>query len=238
MSEAIAVMRRHELKYIIDQNQTDFLIDALKDYMKIDKYGKTSVASIYYDTTDSRLIRTSLERPNFKEKIRLRAYNFPVDNNHVFLEVKRKADGVVYKRRVETTTSNVESFFDYKMDLLKQNQIAKEIAYFRNYYGKLIPKCVIIYDRIAYDMENSDLRVTFDFNPRYRLDHLSLDYSSDGIPLLDNGLAILEIKAQDAIPLWLSHLLDKGKIYKNSFSKYGKVYENSINLGKESSNYV
>ena len=225
MADAIVVMKRYELKYILTKEQADFLVGAIKDHMHIDKYGLTQVASLYYDTCDSRLIRNSLEKPEFKEKIRLRSYGLANTDQEVYLELKRKAYGVVYKRRVSTKINDVNDFFAYKSEINAHAQIAKEITYFRNFYGSLIPKCLIIYDRVAYETEGSSLRLTLDYNPRYRLDNLRLDYSMEGIPLLDDNKAILEIKAQDMIPLWLSHILDQGKIYKQSFSKYGRVFE-------------
>ena len=239
MSAAIVVMDRYELKYVLSKEQVTSLVDALKGHMKIDKYGKTTIASLYYDTIDSRLIRTSLEKPKFKEKIRLRSYGMADDDKKVFLELKRKAYGVVYKRRVETKVKDVNDFFNHKVDIVAEGQIAKEITYFRDYYGKLVPSCLIIYDRVAYEEENGNLRLTIDYNPRYRIDNLRLDYSMDGIPLLKDDEAILEIKIQDSIPLWLSHILDKYKIFINGFSKYGKAYEKQILEAKERGiNYV
>lgn len=229
MSEAIVVMKRYELKYILNREQVEYLVEALNGHMIVDKYGKTSIASLYYDTIDSRLIRNSLEKPEFKEKIRLRSYGIASTGKPVFLELKRKAYGIVYKRRVETSIDDVNNFFNYKANIFANGQIAKEITYFRNYYGSLIPSCLIIYDRVAYFEEDGDLRLTIDYNPRYRLDNLRLDYSMDGISLLEDGYAILEVKVQSALPLWLCHILDEGKIYKNSFSKYGKAYEKLIN---------
>ena len=233
MSDAIVVMDRYELKYVLTKEQIGNLIQALDGHMKVDKYGKTSIASLYYDTADSRLIRKSLEKPKFREKIRLRSYGLATGDKPVFLELKRKAYGIVYKRRVETKVEDVNDFFDYKLDHVADGQIAKEITYFRNYYGKLVPSCLIIYDRVAYFEEEGDLRLTIDYNPRYRIDNLTLDYSMEGTSPLKDGEAILEVKVQDSVPLWLSHILDKYKIYNNSFSKYGKAYESVHKMTKE-----
>ena len=228
MSDAIIVMKRYELKYIMNKEKTEYLVNALKGHMEIDKYGKTSIASLYYDTPDSRLIRYSLEKPEFKEKVRLRSYGLAEDGKPVFLELKRKAYGIVYKRRVETSVDDVNKFFSYQANIFANGQIAREITYFRDYYGTLVPACLIIYDRVAYYETGGSLRLTIDYNPRYRLDNLNLNTSMEGTPLISEDAAILEIKVQEAIPLWLSHILDEGKIYKNSFSKYGKAYENQL----------
>lgn len=228
MSEAIIVMKRYEMKYILNKEQVEYLVEALKGHMEVDEYGKTSIASLYYDTVSFRLIRNSIEKPEFKEKVRLRSYGLAKPGKPVFLELKRKAQGIVYKRRVVTNVEDVNRFLSGESNIFANGQIAKEITYFRDYYGSLIPSCLIIYDRVAYFEPGGDLRLTIDYNPRYRLDNLNLDTSMEGISLLNEGEAILEIKVQEAMPLWLSNILSKGKIYKNSFSKYGEAYKQQI----------
>ena len=220
----IAVMKRYELKYVLTKEQTDFIKESLNGHMQQDIYGKTSIASLYYDTPDRRLIRESLEKPDFKEKIRLRSYGQASLNSPVFLELKRKAYGIVYKRRVQSTIPLAKRFFDKENSCGYEGQIQKEITNFIGYYNNLAPSCIIIYDRTAYFEPDGDLRLTIDENPRYRTDDLDLTSSMEGISLLDKGGSILEVKVQNAIPLWLSSILSKGKIYKNSFSKYGEAY--------------
>ena len=223
--DMITVMKRYELKYIISKEQELYLKEALKGHMEIDKYGLTQIASLYYDTPDYRLIRASIEKPPFKEKIRLRSYGLATDSSNVFLELKRKYQGIVYKRRVVTTIPAVKAFFNDEEDICADGQIAKEISYFRDYYKNLVPACLIIYDREAYYEPNGNLRITFDGNPRYRITELDLKTNMEGISLLKEGYSILEIKVQDAMPLWLTHILEKGKIRKGTFSKYGEAFK-------------
>lgn len=228
--DAITTMKRYEIKYILNKEQVLYLRKALVGHMEIDQYGKTSIASIYYDTPDYRLIRTSIEKPPFKEKIRLRSYGLAKPGSTVFLELKRKADKIVYKRRVVTDEETVNKFFNYEGDVTADGQIAREITYFRNYYKNLNPAILIIYDRVAYYQKDGDLRITIDENPRYRVKDLNLTTSLEGNLLLPEGSAILEVKVQQAIPLWLSEILTKGKIYKSSFSKVGQAYIQQMNL--------
>ena len=223
--EAITVMKRYEMKYVLDKEQLDYLKNALVGHMEIDQYGKTSIASIYYDTPNYHLIRTSIEKPTYKEKIRLRAYGVVERGEPVYLEIKRKCEGVVYKRRIETSETDVSSFLNHDDDLLGEGQIAKEMVYFRDYYQKLEPKIMIAYDRTSYKEVNGNLRLTIDENPRYRTYDLNLHTSMDGQPLLPLGSSILEIKVQQEMPLWLADILDKGKIYQSSFSKVGTAYQ-------------
>ena len=230
MADAIVTMKRYEVKYILNQAQTEFLKKELVGHMELDQYGLTSIASIYYDTPDYRLIRTSIEKPPFKEKIRLRSYGLSKPGGKVFLELKRKAYGIVYKRRVVTTEDSVNRFFSYQGNITADGQIAREITYFRDYYQKLVPAILIIYDREAYFQPNGDLRLTLDHNPRYRTNDLNLTTSMEGKNLLPQGSSILEIKVQEAMPLWLTSILSKGQIYKSSFSKVGEAHKDQMRL--------
>ena len=229
---AITVMQRYELKYLLSAAQTDYLRERLKGRMEVDEFGLTSIASLYYDTPDYRLIRASIEKPKFKEKIRLRSYGIATDESPVFLELKRKYDGVVYKRRVQSTIPMVEKFFAGEGEICAGGQINREITYFRDYYKTLVPACLIIYDRTAYFEPGGDLRLTIDNDPRYRMEDLTLKKDMRGISLLPPGGTVLEIKVQGAMPLWLTDILSEGKIYKGSFSKYGSAYRRQIETAR------
>lgn len=224
----ITVMQRVEWKYILSAEQTAFFCERLKGHMEPDAYGLTTIASLYYDTPDKKLIRTSIEKPEFKEKIRLRAYGPATDRTPVYLELKRKAYGIVYKRRVSATIPEAEQFFAGELNLDESGQIDREITYFRDYYRSLVPSCMILYDRTAYYEPDGDLRLTIDRNPRYRTDRLDFYGAPTGIPLLKAGETILEIKVQDTIPLWLVRILSEGRIRRGSISKYGEAYKQEL----------
>lgn len=221
----VMVMKRYEIKYILSPEQCEFFENALKGHMEPDEFGLTSIASLYYDTADYRLINNSIMKPPFKEKIRLRSYGLADDGSPVFLELKRKAKGIVYKRRVESTVPVVKKFFEGENSVGEGEQINHELEYFRDLYGDLRPSCLVIYDRLAYFQPDGDLRMTIDHDPRFRTEDLDLRVSMEGESLLPEGYSILEIKVQDAMPLWLCRILSEGKIYKTSFSKYGEAYK-------------
>ena len=225
---SISVMKRYEMKYLLNSEQTRRFREKLQGHMQIDQYDKTSIASLYYDTPNYQLIRSSLEKPVFKEKIRLRSYGLATEDSPVFLEMKRKANGVVYKRRIQTTIPLASQFFAEESNVYDGGQITREITAFRDHYRMLRPTCLIIYDRIAYFEPDGDLRLTIDENPRYRLDDLTLTKSMNGIPLLDPGWTILEIKVQNAMPLWLTSILTECGVRKGSFSKYGEAYRRQL----------
>lgn len=219
------MMQRYEMKFILTKDQLVAFQNALKGHMEVDQYGKTSIASIYYDTPDYLLIRKSLEKPVYKEKIRLRSYGLANNNKTVYLELKRKALGVVYKRRIALKEDIAEGFLKHQEVSLKDDQVTREIAYFRDYLKVLEPKIMIIYDRTSYAEANGNIRLTIDENPRYRTYDLNLHTSMEGNLLLPSGSAILEIKVQQELPLWLVNILSTYKIYKNSFSKVGEAYK-------------
>lgn len=224
----VVVMKRYELKYLLSPAQEAFFREKLEGHMQVDQFGLTSIASLYYDTPDYRLIRASLDKPLFKEKIRLRSYGLATQDSPVFLELKRKAYGIVYKRRVQSTIPLVQKFFDGEGDICAGGQINHEITYFRDYYQTLVPACLIICDRTAFFEPGGDLRLTIDRDPRYRAEQLDLTVSMEGDALLPPGWSILEVKVQQAMPLWLTEILSEGRIYKNSFSKYGEAYTQQL----------
>ena len=213
----VCVFQRYELKYLLSAAQCEAVLKKAGDRLSADRYGKTTVLSLYYDTDDFRLIRRSLEKPQYKEKLRLRSYGLAGPGSTVFLELKKKCSGVVFKRRIETTPEAVGK------NAVGQGQIAKEISWFLSFYGNPVPKMLLLYDRTAY-LGEGDLRVTFDRNIRYRTERLTLSDGLDGIPVLPGGDVLMEIKTGTAIPLWLTKILNEEKIYKTSFSKYGEAY--------------
>lgn len=220
----IDVMKRYELKYRLSKDQLDYFLKRIKEHMKVDKYGLTSIASLYFDTPDFYLINRSIEKPKFKEKLRLRSYGLANKESKTFLEIKRKSEGIVYKRRITLLEEEALNLI-YSKEPSNKSQISRELESFINCYSSLEPKYLVIYDRLAFYQDDSDLRVTIDMNPRYRNYDLNLHTSMEGIPLLEDGGAILEIKVQHSIPLWLTEILSQGKIYQTSFSKVGTAHK-------------
>lgn len=216
------VFKRYEMKYLLTPQQYAAVRAVIAGRLTPDAFGETTIQSIYYDTEDNRLVRASEEKPVFKEKLRLRCYGLNDDDRDVFLEMKRKYDGVVYKRRIACKEGGAENFFRGEAS---KTQIGRELAYFIRFYGKLSPKMLILCEREAFFEKESDLRVTFDRNVRYRSTDLNFHTSLAGCPLLPGGTVLMELKTGAALPLWLCRLLSGENIRKQSFSKYGTAYE-------------
>lgn len=228
---AIEVFNRREIKYLLTQEDKEALLSIIDQYMERDAYnfeGKPyTICNLYLDTTADELIIKSLEKPVYKEKIRLRSYGTVTPEQKVYLESKKKFDGVVYKRRTECTLQQAYDYFasvDSLSDKSSNSQVMKEIDFIVNYY-KLQPRVFISYDRLAYfEKNNSDFRLTIDNNIQTRRTDLRLDLPVSGTQLLENNQYLMEAKAFKAFPLWFVKFLSERKIYSTSFSKYGAEY--------------
>ncbi len=226
-----AKFERKEVKFLITEGQYKELMRAFPLRMSPDAYGKSTIANIYYDTPDFRLVRRSLERPVYKEKFRIRSYGKAGKETPVFLELKKKYKGIVYKRRTCLPHYMAQRYMSGQdvAFLPGEEQIGREIDYFRRYYRPLLPAVYLCYDREAYFCkEDPDLRITFDTNIRFRQDALSLDKDYHGQQLLQKGERLMEIKAAGAMPLWIVSLLSEFQIRQASFSKYGTAYTRII----------
>ena len=220
--------KRYEIKYILDAPERKELCDLMKDHMKLDKYGKTTIRNIYYDTDDYRIIRRSLEKPEYKEKLRVRSYSRVRPYDDVFVELKKKYESVVYKRRVALPEYLVNDWLTGG-EMIGSSQIENEIDYFKDFYEGISPKVFISYEREAYyPLDDTDLRMTLDGNIVARDTDLTLEKGVYGENILPRDLTVLEVKVPCTMPLWLVDFLSERNIRKTSFSKYGSYYQNKI----------
>lgn len=234
MGNLTYVFERVERKFLLTPAQYAGLMRTLPEYMQADQYGESAILSLYLDTDDSLLIRRSLEKPVYKEKLRLRSYGVPREMDNVFLEVKKKVRGVVYKRRICLPLAQAMECLAQGSVPAADGQIGREIAYMLRRY-RLRPAVLLAYDRTAYaELEPSpnQLRITIDRDIRSRQTDLDLRLGSAGESLLAPGMRLMEIKTAHAIPLWLCAALDQNEIRPTSFSKYGRVYEAHMRAGQ------
>lgn len=230
---AICSFARKEIKFLLSMQQYEGLMAVIGEYMNPDKYcvgGKEyGIYNIYYDTPDDFLIRESLAKPYYKEKIRLRSYYSPANaESPVFLEIKKKIGGIVTKRRVSMTLGESQEYLSARKkpqsEKYIQNQVFKELDAFLDHYP-VSPKQYISYQREAFfGKDNKDFRLTFDRKLTERRYDLGLDYSSYGNFIIEADQRIMEVKISDSMPDWLLHKLSELGIYKTSFSKYGRAY--------------
>lgn len=232
------VFKRYEIKYKLTPRQFAVVSEEVSRHLAEDEYGMTTIQSLYYDTDTRLLVRNSIEKPFFKEKLRARSYGPASPDKDVFLEIKRKCDDVVFKRRIAIREKNLSAFVDFGIGAI--GQIENEIRYLCRFYGGLKPSMLLLYDRTAYYDKNSgsDLRITFDRNIRYRTRRLDLCSELDGTLLLPDGEILMEVKTGGGYPVWLINLLDENGIYKTSFSKYGTAYLTELQSPSGQNNYI
>ncbi|MBR1802677.1 MAG: polyphosphate polymerase domain-containing protein [Clostridia bacterium] len=225
----VDIFRRVEKKYILSREQYQNIKKMMQEYVVPDEYGKSTICNIYFDTEDYAFIRHSITKPFFKEKVRLRSYNTPNKESTVFLEIKRKVDGVVGKRRIALTLSEFEQYRKNGKAVTNQNlQIKNELDYYFAKYN-LKEKMYISYEREAfYEKDNPNFRITFDTNILARDYQLGLSKGSYGQSLLAPNQYIMEVKTLGAIPLWFVKVLDRCQVKPGSFSKYGEAYTELI----------
>lgn len=237
MADYQGTFMRVEKKYLLTRTQYDAFKKAIDGHMVYDRFGLHTICNLYFDTPDYLMIRRSLDKPVYKEKLRMRSYGVPGKDDTVFLEIKKKYKGIVYKRRVGMSLNDANAFLvRHKLDVEKfrerggsEAQIAAEINWLARSYENLAPMAYIAYDRAAlFSPENPDLRITFDANIRWRDDMLRLNSPATGEQVLPEGMTLMEIKIPGAVPLWLNHILTELGIFSSTFSKYGASYKNFV----------
>ena len=228
MKDTKLTFKRFEKKYLLSPQKFALLWSELEPHLTPDLYFRSTVCSIYYDSDDYALIRHSLEQPVYKEKLRLRSYGVPGPEDPVFVELKKKFRGVVYKRRVQLGADAARDYLAGKSRPESEGQILREIDYFLQ-FNRVSPKAFIACEREAWvDREDPELRITFDRDLRWRDTELDLTAGSRGEPLLDEGEVLMEIKIPQAAPLWLAHLLSELEVFPTGFSKYGTCYRRHL----------
>ena len=228
MGETQLTFKRYEKKYLLSRERYEKLFRALEDHIRPDLYFHSVVCSLYYDTDDYALIRHSIEAPVYKEKLRLRSYGVPAPEDTVFVELKKKFKGMVYKRRLAMSARDASAYLAGEGPPGECSQMTRELDWFLR-ENKVSPKAFIACDRYAWvAKEDSELRITFDEDLRWRERDLDLTLGSAGEPLTAPGNVLMEIKIPGTAPLWLAHMLSELSVFPTSFSKYGTCYKDHI----------
>ena len=221
--------KRYEYKYFLTPSQKRKLLEESDGRLELDQYGRTTIRNVYYDTDNFRLIRTSLDHPVYKEKLRTRSYQRAGKDDMIFVEIKKKFEDVVYKRRIAIPKVSAENWIDSRNPMPFKTQITSEIDYFLNYYEGLKAKSFISYEREAYyDMTDPEFRITFDENIMARSVELDLGGDIWGYSLLPAGTMLMEVKIPGAMPIWMAAFLSANNINKISYSKYGSYYKDYL----------
>ena len=219
--------QRFETKYIISKETLLDLLLEFEGYLVEDERAYSTINNLYYDTPSYQLICESLENPHFDEKVRLRTYQeHPTEDSQVFLEIKKKTENLVTKRRLAADLLTAEAYLDGDYSQLTDLQIDKEMVWLTRHFGHIQPMMYIGYNRYSMKgIEDERIRITFDHDLTYRPYDLSLLAGRHGDHLLPANHVIMEVKIPEACPLWLSEIMDRYQLSPSSFSKYGFAYK-------------
>lgn len=239
------VFNRFEKKYLLDEDMYRRVRARLDEYMVPDAYSKGDgsylVNNIYLDTEDHWFIRDSLQKPRYKEKLRLRYYGEEDSHSAMFFEIKKKINRRVSKRRVRTTFEDAMEFIEThnSPDFSPQNrQINNEIRHILEQKDPK-PKVALFYDRKAFFLpQDKDLRITFDYNIRGRRTDVDFSHGSYGAFILPPEKYIMEVKVSNAYPLWLAHVFSELGVNRISYSKYGNEYRQFLHQNYAYGNYT
>ena len=232
--ELVTVFSRYEKKYLMPEAVYFELRRRLKPYMQVDMYGLTQILNIYFDTPDNLLVRRSNEFPIYKEKLRLRSYGVPNMESLVFLEIKKKHEGLVNKRRVGMTLHEAYDYVGKGIRPVRsytpaEQQILREIDFFLQRYD-LSPAMNVNYQRVAlFAREDPEFRVTFDHLIRGRRTEVGLENGAFGTMLIPDSYYLMETKILDATPYWFTRILSELSLYMTTFSKYGNLFRQEQN---------
>lgn len=231
------IFERNEQKYLLTTQQKNNFLKELGNIVEPDEYGEYTTCSLYYDTPEFDSIKEKMNKPRYKEKLRLRSYGVPKQNSTVFIELKKKLDGITYKRREELQYGEAINFLENGIHPQKQSQILDEIEWVLK-TKNMVPKAVLTYDRIAFSgIENSDVRITIDKNILWRTQTVDITKGIWGQALIAPNEHLVEIKVPEAMPCEIARILSNIQAYPTSFSKYGTAYQEIIEI-KEDNRYV
>ena len=219
------IFNRVEQKYVLTNKQKDELLKMINKYLEKDLYFESLISNIYFDDYNNRLIINSLEKPLYKDKVRLRGYGIINKDSNVFFEIKNKYMGIVGKRRIMIKLNDLYDYLEGKT--LPDKQIMKELDYLIKIYN-LKPSIFISYHRFSYKGKDDNIRITFDDNLISRRNDLKLENGVYGDKHFKKDECIMEIKTLNGYPIWLVNALSSLNIYPNSFSKYGFIYSKEM----------
>lgn len=237
----INTFERKEKKYVLDAERLEKFMSLAGNKLGDDQYAHSTISSLYYDTAQFTMINRSLEKPLYKEKLRVRAYGDIAKNDAVFVELKKKFKGIVYKRRIQMSDEGAHAYLtgtpygeavlfgsggERKECSAKLVQNVREIDACIARYDQLLPGIMIVVERHSMrTQDGSNVRITFDMDARWRADDLSFKAGFFGAPILPQGHVIMEVKALGTYPLWLVHVLNELEAYPVSCSKVGRAYQ-------------
>ena len=224
--EPANIFKRYELKFVLSQDQYSSIYEIIAQHLPQDTYGEYMVQSLYFDTDNWDVIRTSIEQPVYKEKLRLRCYGVPGIGSPIFLELKKKFRGFVCKRRISFPLKELQEKTAREIAAVDNTQVGQELDFYLR-ANPVKERAHVSYKRVAF-AGIGGLRITFDSDIRFRTDLLDYEHPQGGLEILPDDLIVLEVKTVGGMPLWLAQALSKLNIFPTTFSKYGVGYKKYV----------
>lgn len=220
---------RHEYKHSLNFGDYIILRDRLKHIMSrdahVDANGEYRVRSLYFDTPGDKALREKIDGVDRREKYRIRRYLGAGD--YMMLEKKSKRNGMCYKRSARMTADEVAKIQsgDLSWMMADGRELVCEL-YSKMKSEQLEPKTVVDFIREPFICKAGNVRITFDREIRTGL--YSKDFMSDSLPTIRAGdeLVLLEVKYDQFLPDYISHVLQLGTRRASACSKYalGRIY--------------
>lgn len=217
--------KRSELKYYLNDVQTEGLQNQLSHLMNLDSFSEGQdgyrVRSLYFDSIDDECLFEKQSGILQRKKIRLRTYGSS-GSGTVKFEIKHKLGQLVRKDSVTLGRDEAEEICNGNYSLLlKQNNPVLNNIYATFVSGAYKPKVIVEYQRVAYVMPVSNIRITFDKHLRSNINHLDLFSTvQDSMPVVLEGKQILEVKFDQFFPDYLKRVISSLSAERMAISKY------------------
>jgi hypothetical protein len=229
---------RYELKYLLSREQMNALLPELLQHLDrdphTDELGLYPITSLYYDSPDLKAYWDKLEGHRNRRKVRVRVYGDDrvTTDTPAFVEIKERINSRIRKRRTALSYEEAVDFDEFDALGSRPDQVNGAMLHEVYYlYRTLLlqPAGVVRYDRLALEGRDyyADLRVTFDTNVRGRAHDLTLLSTgmADDRQVLPADRVILEVKANESVPLWMVRMLSAHRCTHYRISKYCAVLE-------------
>lgn len=238
---------RFELKYLLSRDQSEAMVAELKNYMTLDQrgdeYGRYLITSLYFDTADYRAYWDKLEGHRFRRKVRVRVYGRErvTPETLCFAEIKQRINKTLQKKRILLPYASAIALCELGEPVVGESEadqaVIDEILYLRHSL-QLQPACIVSYHRLAFESSEHEpgLRVTFDSELKCRthdLTLLSMGFTENQY-FLPPQQSVMEVKANDRVPYWLTQLIGNHRCTLRRVSKYCTALEQAkLRLGRQ-----
>ncbi|MEU4770188.1 polyphosphate polymerase domain-containing protein [Actinosynnema sp. NPDC023794] len=231
----LRAFNRYEIKYLVAVDQVAAMREEIEHRLDRDPHSTETgygVWSVYYDTRQLRFYWEKIEGLKFRRKLRVRHYGdrFAVtDDTPVYVEIKQRVNRVTQKRRVRLPyrdalrlcngrefvdcSGSAEGFVNEVLDLVNRLDLR--------------PVAMTGYQRQAYLGRDAELglRLTIDQRVRGRDRDFHLGADAENRLIIPPGKAIMELKANERVPYWLTDLTARHNLQVVRISKYCQSVE-------------